>query len=74
MGYGSQALQILQEFYEGKWINLDETNMKESTSLEDSLNRNSNSDSPFLQKLTEVQSDSVEYILVSCNLVSDLLK
>ncbi|KAG8191247.1 hypothetical protein JTE90_003260 [Oedothorax gibbosus] len=74
MGYGSQALQFLQEFYEGKLINLDETCMDESSSLGDGLNRNSSSDSSFLQKLTEVQSDSVEYILVSCNLVSDLLR
>ncbi|KAF8763313.1 hypothetical protein HNY73_021509 [Argiope bruennichi] len=71
MGYGMRALQLLQEFYEGKCISLDE-NLKSRCKLTDNLEDNS-AESPILQQLTEIRPDEVEYILVSCNLSLEFL-
>ncbi|GBM47439.1 RNA cytidine acetyltransferase [Araneus ventricosus] len=72
MGYGIRALQLLQEFYEGKCISLDES-LESRCRLADGLEENS-TESPILQQLTEIQPDNVEYILVSCNLSSETLR
>ncbi|GFU22064.1 RNA cytidine acetyltransferase [Nephila pilipes] len=73
MGYGLRALQLLQEFYEGKCISLDENLGPHSTRTETCLENNS-VDFPILQQLTEIQPDSIEYLFVSCNLSSESLR
>ncbi|KAF8763312.1 RNA cytidine acetyltransferase like protein [Argiope bruennichi] len=72
MGYGMRALQLLQEFYEGKCISLDE-NLESRCKLTDNLEDNP-TELPILQQLTEIQPDNVEYILVSCNLSLEFLR
>lgn len=73
MGYGFHALQLLQVFYEGKCISLDE-NLEASSKVTETCLKNNSMDSPILQQLTEIQPDSVEYILVSCDLSSESLR
>ncbi|CAL1290697.1 unnamed protein product [Larinioides sclopetarius] len=72
MGYGRRALQLLQEFYEGKCISLDES-LESRCKVADGFEENP-TESPILQQLTEIQPDNVEYILVSCNLSSETLR
>ncbi|GFQ66947.1 RNA cytidine acetyltransferase [Trichonephila clavata] len=73
MGYGLRALQLLQEFYEGKCISLDE-NLAAPRKITETCLESSSTDLPILQQLTEIQPDSVEYFFVSCNLSSESLK
>ncbi|GIY12631.1 RNA cytidine acetyltransferase [Caerostris extrusa] len=73
MGYGIQALQLLQEFYEGKCISLNEN--VETLQITDDISLNKDpSESPILQQLTEIHPGNVEYILASCNLSSESVK
>ncbi|KAI0242812.1 RNA cytidine acetyltransferase [Lamellibrachia satsuma] len=84
MGYGSRALEILQQYYEGKIPNLSETESQpvqeapsvESDSvslLEERITPRKNLP-PLLLKLSERPPEKLDYLGVSFGLTANLLK
>lgn len=82
MGYGRQAMNLLQQYYEGSIQNLTEdeaptqaTNVSENevSLLEERLQPRSNLP-PLLIKLNERKAERLDYIGVSYGLTSDLLR
>ena len=89
MGYGSQALKCLIDFYEGKFANLSETEntevgemiritdaeLEESTLLSDNVKvRDIHSMPPLFSKLSERPPQILDYLGVSFGLTSPLHK
>uniref|UniRef100_A0A1X7UL77 RNA cytidine acetyltransferase n=1 Tax=Amphimedon queenslandica TaxID=400682 RepID=A0A1X7UL77_AMPQE len=77
MGYGSQALQLLVNYYEGKFPNLEEDTNEMDTSKpiekDDVIVPRSNLP-PLLTKLSERVPESLDYVGVSYGLTPQLLK
>ncbi|XP_059150893.1 RNA cytidine acetyltransferase-like [Physella acuta] len=89
MGYGSRALNQLQEYFEGKFPNLKETNEENmSSESEDEIKEVAEEEldllneqiqprkklPPLLVKLTERRPESLDYLGVSFGLTSDLFR
>lgn len=89
MGYGSQALRCLIDFYEGKMVNLSETEntqseemvrvtdaeLEESSLLSDNVKvRDIHSMPPLFSKLSERQPQRLDYLGVSFGLTAPLHK
>jgi N-acetyltransferase 10 len=89
MGYGSRALQLLEEFYSGKFVNLDETSnavATEAVRVTDSELENGDlskdlikirdpsSMPPLLMKLNEQAPVNLDYLGVSYGLTPQLHK
>ncbi|KAI4137296.1 MAG: hypothetical protein L6R39_007357, partial [Caloplaca ligustica] len=89
MGYGSQALRLLIDFYEGKFANLSETDTTEhdemvritdaelenSTLLSDNVKvRDIHSMPPLFSKLSERKPQPLDYLGVSFGLTAPLHK
>lgn len=89
MGYGSRALQLLTDFYEGKFASLAEdestatdkmirvrdAELTNSTLLEDNVRiRDIHSMPPLFSKLSERKPDALDYVGVSYGLTSALHK
>jgi N-acetyltransferase 10 len=89
MGYGSRALSLLTEFYEGKFTNLSEVELQEpagmqrvtddelenSTLLQDNVKvRDIRSMPPLFSRLSEIRPSKLEYIGVSYGLTPQLHK
>lgn len=76
MGYGSRALRLMQDFYEGNFISLDDKPYIYSSKTKKftTLNNDSQSWPPLLLQLSEVEAENVDYILVSYFLTPDLLR
>ncbi|KAL0578886.1 N-acetyltransferase 10 [Marasmius crinis-equi] len=87
MGYGSRALQALNEFYSGDYINLDEIEKAEESypdpaAVEPSASlltdkptvRSANAMPPLLQRLSEVKPPQLDYLGVSYGLTGGLLR
>ncbi|KAF2858693.1 N-acetyltransferase 10 [Piedraia hortae CBS 480.64] len=87
MGYGSKALQLLIEFYEGKHVNLTETEsvdemetQAEAKPAETSLLtetvkvREISAKAPLFSRLSEIKPPELDYVGVSYGLTPPLLK
>lgn len=83
MGYGSRALNLLQQYYEGKMISLSETKEVEDNvtpvdeqdvSLVDERLTPRKNLPPLLMKLTERKPEKLDYLGVSFGLTAGLLK
>ena len=90
MGYGSRALKLLQEYYEGKIIDINEKSLDISGLEEKGDNLNEISDEnvdlltetiepkknlpPLLLKLNERRAERLDYLGVSFGLTNDLLR
>ncbi|KAG7091927.1 hypothetical protein E1B28_008319 [Marasmius oreades] len=87
MGYGSRALQALNEFYSGDYVNLDEIEkavesypdpgvIEPSTSLltDKPTVRSANAMPPLLQRLSEIKPAMLDYLGVSYGLTGGLLR
>ncbi|KAI9802178.1 MAG: killer toxin resistant protein [Sarcosagium campestre] len=89
MGYGSKALQLLTDFYEGRFANLSEEDapmddemirvtdaeLADSTLLEDDIKvRDIHNMPPLFSKLSEKRPDALDYLGVSYGLTSPLHK
>lgn len=89
MGYGSHALQLLTDFYEGKFLSLDEGEVKEpeemvrvtdeelerSTLLQDNVKvRDIHSMPPLFARLSERRPPRLDYVGVSYGLTQQLFK
>lgn len=89
MGYGSRALQLLTDFYEGKFASLSEDaemksdtmvrvtdeELESSTLLEDNVRvRDFGSMPPLFARLSERRPDQLDYLGVSYGLTSQLHK
>ncbi|KAE9973442.1 killer toxin resistant protein [Venturia inaequalis] len=89
MGYGSRALELLTDFYEGKFTDLTETTMSEpeqmvrvtdaelesSTLLQDNIKvRDINAMPPLFARLSETKPQQLDYVGVSYGLTDPLLK
>lgn len=89
MGYGSRALQLLTDFYEGKFASLSEHDeiksdtmirvtdeeLEDSNLLEDNVRvRDINSMPPLFARLSERRPDQLDYLGVSFGLTSPLHK
>ncbi|KAG5439181.1 hypothetical protein PCANB_001480 [Pneumocystis canis] len=89
MGYGSRALQLLQDFYEGKYLNLSEENISESNEniktendnleslslLKDNIKvRDPKTMPPLLLKLSEKKPGLIHYLGVSYGLTPQLYR
>ncbi|KAF9530396.1 DUF699-domain-containing protein [Crepidotus variabilis] len=87
MGYGSRALQALNSFYSGDYFSLDETSKPEakypnSADIESDTDlltdlpkvRSANAMPPLLQRLSERQPESLDYLGVSYGLTPQLLR
>ncbi|XP_054718825.1 RNA cytidine acetyltransferase-like [Uloborus diversus] len=76
MGYGIRALQLLQEFYEGKCISLDEDFGCLSPETAECSKVESNVSSPekLLYQLSERKTEQMHYLFASFNLTLELLK
>ncbi len=88
MGYGSKALQLLNDFYEGKFANLSENsngyaeetmvrvtdaNLAQSSLLDDDIKvRDIRKMPPLFSKLSERRPDSLDYVGVSYGLTQPL--
>jgi len=88
MGYGSRALELLTDFYEGKFTNLDETNtiieedrgirvtdqeIEEDSLLKDSIKiRDPKTMPPLLIKLSQKKASYLHYLGVSYGLTQQL--
>ena len=88
MGYGSRALELLTDFYEGKFTNLDESNtiieedrgirvtdqdIEEDSLMEDSIKiRDPKNMPPLLIKLSQKKSSYLHYLGVSYGLTQQL--
>lgn len=83
MGYGSRALDLLQQYYEGKMISLSETkdvednvtpvDEKDINLVEERLTPRKNLP-PLMMKLTERKPEKIDYLGVSYGLTAGLLK
>ena len=90
MGYGSRALSLLMDFYEGKFLSLSETLPEEQSHqmsrvtdadlsmpslLSDNIKvRDISSMPPLFSKLSEIRPDNLDYIGVSYGLTQQLHK
>ncbi|PIK41706.1 putative N-acetyltransferase 10-like [Apostichopus japonicus] len=82
MGYGSRSLQILQDYFEGKFPRLSEAEQKrevttvqeESVGLLEEVIAPKKNLPPLLSKLTERQAEKLDYLGVSFGLTANLLK
>ncbi|KAI9842266.1 MAG: killer toxin resistant protein [Thelocarpon superellum] len=89
MGYGSRAMQLLHEFYEGKFTSLSESDgpaeeegvrvtdadLARSSLLEDNIEvRDIRSMPPLFSKLSERRPDPLDYVGVSYGLTPSLHK
>lgn len=83
MGYGLHALQLLQEYYEGKVPTIDEmpdqvlkgsTVEEESANLSEKFLQPKKSVPPLLLKLTQRPPEALDYIGVSYGLTGELLR
>ncbi|OLL25473.1 RNA cytidine acetyltransferase [Neolecta irregularis DAH-3] len=89
MGYGSRAIQLLEDYYTGKFTNLSESEnlpnleipritdqeINESTLLSDTVKvRDPKTMPPLLLKLSERRPDNLEYLGVSYGLTAQLHK
>jgi N-acetyltransferase 10 len=87
MGYGSRALELLSEFYEGKIVNLNETNIENSIDKHVSENNISKGEDinteevkpkkrlkPLLQRLSETKPSFVHYIGTAFGLTKELFQ
>jgi len=87
MGYGARALQALNSFYSGEYLNLDESSapepsypdpaaVDESTSLmtDKPTIRAATAMPPLLQRLTERKPETLDYLGVSYGLTPQLLR
>jgi N-acetyltransferase 10 len=89
MGYGSRALRLLTEFYEGKFMNLSESEVHEpeemqrvtdeelenATLLQDNVKvRDIRSMPPLFARLSEIRPPKLDYIGVSYGLTPPLHK
>jgi N-acetyltransferase 10 len=90
MGFGTRALEALNAFYNGEYVNMDEvTAVDHSISFEKAAKAKSKSSSlheetlgirdvatmpPLLQRLNEMQPPSLDYLGVSYGLTAPLLK
>ncbi|KAL1980754.1 hypothetical protein VTN96DRAFT_3561 [Rasamsonia emersonii] len=89
MGYGSRALELLIDFYEGKFMSLDENatypseemvrvtdeELENANLLDDNIHvRDIHSMPPLFTKLSERRPDSLDYIGVSYGLTPSLHK
>ena len=89
MGFGARALEALNAFYSGEYLNLDEVPQKDSsvpfekaakisksaTLHEESLGlRDVATMPPLLQRLSEIQPPALDYLGVSYGLTPSLLK
>lgn len=89
MGYGTRALQLLVDFYEGKFANLSETEMKDeeemqrvtdvdldkSSLLQDNVKvRDTNTMPPLFGRLSERRPPHLDYVGVSYGLTRSLHK
>ncbi|KAL8708308.1 MAG: hypothetical protein Q9220_006783 [cf. Caloplaca sp. 1 TL-2023] len=89
MGYGSQALRLLTDFYEGKFINLSEkvndeveemvrvtdAELENSTLLSDNVKvRDIQTMPPLFSKISERKPQSLDYLGVSFGLTAPLHK
>ena len=89
MGYGSRALELLTQFYEGKFPNLNEKEVSEaehmvrvtdselenSTLMEDNIKiRDISSMPPLFARLDERKPPALDYVGVSYGLTHSLLK
>ncbi|KAF3092983.1 N-acetyltransferase 10 [Orbilia oligospora] len=87
MGYGSKALQLLQEFYEGKFASLDENDtyinekmvrvtdeeLEDASLTTDKVAvREMNAMPPLLLRLNEKRPDELDYLGVSYGLTNQL--
>jgi N-acetyltransferase 10 len=84
MGYGTRALELLTEFYEGKMVNLDEN--ENENNYEDKINEiNSNKNNlfdeeikpkkklkPLLSKLYDIKPPKINYIGTAFGLTKEL--
>ncbi|XP_067143398.1 RNA cytidine acetyltransferase [Centruroides vittatus] len=86
MGYGSRAIQLLQEYYGGKMFGLDDDNLSnkdlqeiccvedESLGLLEETVAPRKSLPPLFLKLSERRAEKLDYVGVSYGLTSDLLR
>jgi len=89
MGYGSRAISLLTDFYEGKFANLSETEPKQADSIvrvtdaelesstlqSDNIKiRDINSMPPLFSRLSERRPQALDYLGVSFGLTSSLHK
>jgi N-acetyltransferase 10 len=89
MGYGSRALQLLIDFYEGRFLSLDEGEVKEpeemvrvtdeelemSTLLQDNVKvRDIHTMPPLFARLSERRPPQLDYVGVSYGLTQQLFK
>ncbi|KAK0649431.1 GNAT acetyltransferase 2-domain-containing protein [Cercophora newfieldiana] len=89
MGYGSKALELLVDYYEGKFANLSEdaglleqptvarvtdAELEKSTLFDDIKVRDMNELPPLFSKLAERRPERLDYVGVSYGLTQSLLK
>lgn len=88
MGFGTRALEALNGFYSGEYINIDEVpRVDNSTSFEKAARFKTNglheetlgvrdvaTMPPLLQRLSEIQPPNLDYLGVSYGLTAPLLK
>ena len=90
MGYGARALQCLNEFYSGEYVNLDEQPRRDATSMSFEQAAKPSKDSallseelrirdpsrmpPLLQRLAEITPPTLDYLGVSYGLTGQLLR
>ena len=70
MGYGSRALQLLSEYYEGKFVNLNENDDDDNNDSND--NNKKKKIKPLLSKLEDTKPNFVYYLGTSFGLTNDL--
>ena len=89
MGFGARALECLNAFYSGEYVNLDEVSHKDSSvpfekAAKVGKNANLHEESlglrdvatmpPLLQRMSEIQPPALDYLGVSYGLTPQLLK
>lgn len=67
MGYGTRAMELLTEYYEGKMINLDETAEKEQKATEGKKKL-----PPLMSRLCDIKPTKVDYIGTAYGLTKEL--
>ena len=70
MGYGSKALELLSQYYEGKFIKLDDEEMEEP--LEENNNIKKKKLKPLLSKLEDIKPPFIYYLGTSFGLTNNL--
>ncbi|MCL4143931.1 UNVERIFIED_CONTAM: hypothetical protein GTU68_066847, partial [Idotea baltica] len=81
MGYGSRAVQLLKEYYGGRFIPLDEATKKEEEEEEEEEGEEEDAligplpvTAPLLRKLGERPPESVDYVGVSYGITEPLFR